>query len=187
MDKSKLPSVCSVSTDNWIKIYSLEDRSIFRSFNVSNFSLSSVDYLQLHQYNTLLFLSCWDNSVYTYDLNYNRCVYSMNDAHDDALSRIKLIQTGKSLIVLTSSWDSLIKVWKTGVDSIKLQFLNELSHDSSVVDFDLTETYLSSICDDGNLYLWKMNKKNLSICDSSCEGKNSFTKIIGPFFRLLEI
>ena len=43
----QLPSVCSVSNDNWLKIYSLEEKSLFRSHNVSDFSLSSVGCIQL--------------------------------------------------------------------------------------------------------------------------------------------
>ena len=46
-NKANLPLVCSVSNDNWIKIYSLHARSVFRSHNVANFSLSSVDCVQI--------------------------------------------------------------------------------------------------------------------------------------------
>lgn len=297
-----LPLVCSVSSDNWMKIYSLEDRSIFRSHNVCDFSLSSVDCVQVAssevvsplfsdseesaadqqggdeeddyehieidqldkqaaakkvtaskvtrnrfnstagqtQYSrTLLFLSCWDNSIYVYDMNYNRCIHSLNSSHDDAVTRIrtKLIKrrinpkrttrAGSSgaaprssnysvaFYLITASWDSLIKLWRlptsnvkyqatsnrrlsvgspattpTGhsmsnrlsgmsdyfrssshhashhvqhpslnllnSDSIRLQFSNELCHDSAIYDFQLSKSYLASLCKDGSLYLWKL-------------------------------
>ena len=46
-DQFDMPLVCSVSCDNWLKIYSLEEKSLFRSHNVSDFSLSSVDCIQI--------------------------------------------------------------------------------------------------------------------------------------------
>ncbi len=145
--KFDLPLVCSVSNDYWLKIYSLEDRSIFRSHNVSNFSLSSVDCVQIDSSNgdqlesvestdeniisgsqssshsedpfrrTLLFLSSWDNSMYIYDMNYNRCVHTVGNMHEDALSKVRLTNkkpfTRKpNSLIFTSSWDSLIKVWR---------------------------------------------------------------------------
>lgn len=45
--KPELPLLCSVSNDNWIKIYSLHEHSVFRSHNVANFNLSSVDCVQI--------------------------------------------------------------------------------------------------------------------------------------------
>ncbi|CAF0903476.1 unnamed protein product [Brachionus calyciflorus] len=182
--QDKLPLICSVSSDNWIKIFSLEDRSIFRSHNESNFSISSVDYLQTGSDSSssykslLLFLSCWDNSVYVYDMNYNRCVYSLEDAHDDAISRIRLVQTSSSNIyILTSSWDSLIKIWRLNenfTNSIKLQFVSELSHDSSIVTFDINDSYLASVCDDGSLHLYKIN----TIQDTSSKNDSDYlTKV----------
>jgi hypothetical protein len=225
-----LPLVCSVSTDNWIKIYSLEDRSIFRSHNVSNFNLSSVDCIQIltassstplvdefdidsyldeltlsdesktsqtQRYRsmsntsgdpmckTLLYLSCWDNSMYLYDMNYNRCVHALSNSHDDAISRVRLVNLGRStnkkdkfgdrglrkeasMMIITSSWDSLIKIWRSPLpnkatietNGAKFEFVNELCHDSSVLDFQISPSYLASMCDDGNLYLWKLSKKS---------------------------
>lgn len=206
MDKFQLPLICSVSNDNWIKIYSLEEKSLFRSHNVSDFSLSSVDCIQLSNQSTddgqdsedsntdpfcrtLLFLSCWDNGMYIYDMNYNRCVVSLENSHDDAVSRVRAlnihqesaasmsksnkcakIQYENYKIILTSSWDSLIKVWilplkqaksNNSNDSIRTKFLYELTFESSVVDFQASYSYLASICDDGNIYIWKLDPKNI--------------------------
>ena len=36
-----------MSNDNWIKIYSIHERSVFRSHNVANFNLSSLDCVQI--------------------------------------------------------------------------------------------------------------------------------------------
>lgn len=121
---------------------------------------------------TLLFLSCWDNSIYVYDMNYNRCIHHVADSHDDAISRLALIKipSSRSFLLITASWDSSIKIWLTSpisprslkrgttVDQqLKLQFLNELMHDSAVLDFCLTRSHLASICDDGDVLLWRLN------------------------------
>lgn len=210
----RLPLVCSVSNDNWLKIYSMEEKSLFRSYNVSNFSLSSVSYIQVSNNQksdeetspddcsdadqicrTLLFLSCWDNGMYVYDMNYNRCVFSLESSHDDAVSRVRVLgaqvdistkseiqlQAEKYKIILTSSWDSLIKIWILPLkqqqqnsqrnslqpdsmiytDSIKAKFLYELAFESSVVDFQVGNFFLASICDDGNLYIWNFDPKKI--------------------------
>ena len=128
---------------------------------------------------TLLFLSCWDNGMYIYDMNYNRCIFSLCNAHDDAVSRVRVIQLSSSgrlkhfKLVATSGWDSLIKIWLlplrsakmsghgNGNQTIKTKFLCELAHDASIVDFELSESYLASICDDGNLCLWSFDKQQI--------------------------
>ena len=168
-----------------------EEKSIHRSHNLNNFSLSSIDYVQLnenHQH-TLLLVSSWDNSIYIYDINYSRCIYTHSNAHDDAVSRICVFSREAasvnkkkssgieeySYFVLTSSWDSLIKIWRlnvtislskndesqitTHIDSIRMQFYSELSHDTSIVDFRLSSRllYLASLCDDASLHVWKFS------------------------------
>ena len=168
----KLPHVCSVSNDNWIKIFSLEDRSIFRSQNETNFSISSVDIIQIidqvASYSSfLLFFSCWNNSFYIYDMNYNRCIFSFENAHDDAISKIRLIQTSSSnFYLLTSSWDSTIKIWKLNenfMSNIKINYITEISHDSSILTFEINEYFLGIICFDGTLYIYKLNLDYQSI------------------------
>ena len=104
--------------------------------------------------------------MYVYDMNYNRCVFSVENAHDDAVSRVRVIdQSDRYKLVLTSSWDSVIKIWvlplsKSG-DSIRVKFLCELSFESSVVDFQVGKFYLASICEDGHLYIWKFDSKKI--------------------------
>ena len=235
--KINLPLICSVSNDNWIKIYSLEDRSLFRSHNASNFSLSSVDCVQIKSntqdqfdfangditsigdlninadsyddekrlkrslstdsyYKTLLFLSCWDNSMYIYDMNYNRCIHTLSNSHDDAISRVRIMNfkqdekstTKKSsslsayTLIVTSSWDSSIKIWRSpsltnkqsneNRDFIRTEYLSELGHDSAVIDFQLSRNYLASICEDGNLYLWTINTKSTDNLSSKSGSNN---------------
>ena len=190
-----IPFICSVSADNWLKIYSIEEKSIHRSHNLNNFSLSSIDYVQLnekHQH-TLLLVSSWDNSIYIYDINYSRCIYTHSNAHDDAVSRISVFSREASVnkkksgseeysyFVLTSSWDSLVKIWRlivtismsksdnesqitTHIDSIRMQFYSELCHDTSIVDFRLSSKllYLASLCDDASIQVWKFTDINSS-------------------------
>lgn len=168
----KLPFICSVSNDNWIKIFSLEDRSIFRSHNETNFSISSVDIIQIidqeASYSSfLLFFSCWNNSFYIYDMNYNRCIYSFENAHDDAISKIRLLQTSSSMFfLLTSSWDSTVKIWQLNenfMSNIKVNYITELSHDSSILTFEINENFLGIICFDGTLYIYKLNLDHQSL------------------------
>ena len=45
---------------------------------------------------TLLFLSCWDNAMYIYDMNYNRCIFNLPNAHDDAISRSRILNIEKN-------------------------------------------------------------------------------------------
>lgn len=153
---------------------------------------------------TLLFLSCWDNSIYVYDMNYNRCIHHVSDSHDDAISRLALIKipSSRSFLLISSSWDSSIKIWLTSAISprslkrgttvdqqLKLQFLNELSHDSAVLDFCLTRTHLASICDDGDVLLWQLNTATVDSAarDDSDDESNQFDfKLSGRFARLPE-
>ena len=116
--------------------------------------------------------------MYIYDMDYNRCIFSLGNAHDDAVSRVRVIQLSNSgrlkhfKLVATSGWDSLIKIWllplrsakmcgHNGPQSIKTKFLCELAHDASIVNFELSESYLASICDDGNLCLWSFDKTQI--------------------------
>ncbi len=133
---------------------------------------------------TLLFLSCWDNSIYMYDMNYNRCIHRMEEAHDDAISRLALIKIpqSRSFLLISASWDSSVKIWLTSPiaarsslrrsieQQFKLQFLSELSHDSAVVDFCLTRTYLATICDDGDVVLWRINSATSGAASASNSG-----------------
>jgi len=160
----QLPLVASVSNDNWLKIYSLDEKSLFRSHNVADFSLSSVDSALHTPDRTLLFLSCWDNGLYIYDMNYNRCVFSLPNAHEDAVSRVRVIDLdADTKVVLTSSWDSLIKAWLVPLrkETLKARFITELAFESSVVDFQVSKAHLAAICDDGNAHVWRLDVRKL--------------------------
>ena len=80
-------------------------------------------------------------------------------AHDDAVSRLRLQKRADFIWLITSSWDSLIKVWRLPrvlEDPLRgAEFITELYHDSAVIDFQVGNHFLASICEDGNLYLWK--------------------------------
>lgn len=171
--ENETPLICSVSSDNCLKIYSLEDRSLFRSHKVSDFSVSSIDFIQLVDENDpestriLLFLSCWDNSVYIYDMNFNRCIHTLSDLHDDAISRVSILReksNTSSSYLLTSSWDSMIKLWCMNNRTFKLKFLSEIYHDSACIDFSLSSSYLATICKDGSLHLLNIDIKGNISC-----------------------
>lgn len=172
LDNHSLPFICTVSSDNWLKIYSYEDRSIHRSHNINDFNLSSCDYIQIITSNgtrhTLLLLSCWDNSINIYDLNFSRCIYIQEDAHYDAVTRLRVFGDREkckdgSFYIFSSSWDSTIKIWhldfNVDQNSIKFKLKHELTHDSSILDFDLCDSYLTS-CSDGSLSVWMFSDSN---------------------------
>ena len=48
-------------------------------------------------------------------------------------------------------------------DSIKTKFLCELALESSIIDFQLSESLLATVCEDGNLYMWSFNAHKLII------------------------
>jgi factor associated with neutral sphingomyelinase activation len=169
----KMPVIATVSSDNCLKMYSLEDRSLFRSHKVSNFSISSIDFADFATAdqpgkNLLLFLSCWDNSVYVYSETYNRCIQKLDDLHEDAISRVRVLgKNSSSTFLLTASWDSLIKLWSMNNRTYRTKCLNEICHDSACLDFSISRSYLAIICKDGNLYMWKANSKLLEESDSA--------------------
>jgi hypothetical protein len=174
---TKLPFICSVSSDNCLKVYSLEDRSLFRSYKVSNFNVSSIDFVHMggsFESNLLLFLSCWDNSVYIYDINFNRCIHTLEDLHEDAISRVRILEkTDSHTYFLTASWDSLIKLWCMNNRTFKTKCLNEICHDSACSDLTTSRSHLAILCKDGNLYQWKTNTKLLENDFNSENGSES--------------
>jgi len=97
-------------------------------------------------------------------MNYNRCVFSLPNAHDDAVSRIRVIDHDPdNKLVLTSSWDSLLKAWivPLGKDTLKAHFITELAFESSVADFHVSQTHLAAITNDGNAHLWRLDARKL--------------------------
>lgn len=169
--ENEQPYICTVSSDNWLKIFSYEDKSIFRSHNINNMSLSCVACIQSSdsgKKHTIFATSCWDNNVYIYDLNYSRCIYELNGAHDDAVSCIRLYECEKqsAVFVFTSSWDSLVKLWRFSwnldTNSTRFHLVYELGHDASVLGIEVSQNYLASICDDGNMYVWTLDKDEMA-------------------------
>ncbi len=125
----------------------------------------------------LLFLSCWDNSVYIYDMNFNRCIQTLEDLHEDAISRVRVLaKTSARTYLLTASWDSLIKLWCMNNRTFKVKCLNEICHDSACLDLATSRSHLAIVCKDGNLYLWKTNAQLLTEAtgdDSSSANNNA--------------
>ena len=130
---------------------------------------------------SMLFVSSLDGLVRVYDMDYSRCVQTLANLHDDATSRVRfvpsLLEGGQNhrqqrRLMMTSSWDSTIKLWTTTTTSanhhappLRTKFVCEICHDSMVVDFELAgddaRMYLATICDDGSLYVWRMNAEAL--------------------------
>ena len=175
LDAHQQPLLCSVSSDNCLKIYSLEDRSLFRSYKVANFSVSSVVVIQPQQ---LFLLSCWDNSLYLYDLNFNRCMHTLADIHEDAISRsfvLKQVSKKKpnTRFLLTSSWDSLVKLWTLDLATFKAKCLHEISLcDSACVDMWVGERHVAVVCKDGSVHVWSLLFNNNNNKEDKEDDKN---------------
>eukprot|EP00039_Didymoeca_costata_P007268 m.97938 g.97938 ORF g.97938 m.97938 type:complete len:922 (-) comp13618_c1_seq2:66-2831(-) len=93
----------SVGQDGCLKIHDLQDQMQTHSATVGTMALSSV--IPLADGKTFI-VGSWDNNVYWYDIEFGRVVTTLN-AHDDAVSCVLRYED----FLVTSSWDSTIKIW----------------------------------------------------------------------------
>ncbi|KAJ8303155.1 hypothetical protein KUTeg_019551 [Tegillarca granosa] len=148
--------IFSVSQDSLLKMYSLEDQRQLRSINLSKMALSSC--LIMPDDKTII-VSSWDNSVYFYSIEFGRILDTLM-AHDDAVSHVNW----KNNVLMTSSWDSTVKVWNFTPPGhhhsfTAAEFVGQLDHDSGVscqfVDDNCT--ILVTGTKEGMVYIWDMN------------------------------
>ncbi|KAK6184595.1 hypothetical protein SNE40_007040 [Patella caerulea] len=150
------PNIFSVSQDNLLKMYSLEDRRQLRSVNMSSMALSSCIVMPD---NKTIVVGSWDNHVYFYSIEYGRVKETLS-AHDDAVSSL----AWKSNLLYTASWDSTIKIWEYIQDSSTNTFqtpeyMSQLDHDCGVTCFTLDDpvSFLVSGTIDGSLCIWDLS------------------------------
>lgn len=148
--------VFSVSQDSLLKMYSLEDQRQLRSVTMTSMALSSC--LVMPDNKTIL-CGSWDNNVYFYSVEFGRVLDSLH-GHDDAVSCI----CWKNDILLTSSWDSTVKVWQfTPPSSARsftpAEFMVQLDHDSGVTYMSLDDDceLLVTGTKDGQICIWEMH------------------------------
>lgn len=150
----------SASLDGLLKVYSVDEKRQLRSIGISNMALSSMTMMPDGK---TVIVGSWDNSVYTYNVEYGTTVLT-TFAHDDAVSDV----CWNKNLMLTSSWDSTVKVWTYLPDSGSrksntAKLVMSLDHDTKVncVQLSLDNSLLLSGTDDGQVYLWDVNTYTL--------------------------
>jgi len=150
----------SVSQDCLLKMYSLEENRQQRSINISNMALSS---MKLMPDGKTALIGSWDNNVYVYNLEYGKITATIC-AHDDAVSDI----CWNNKLLVTSSWDSTVKLWQYTPDvPVKRNLIDKLivclDHDTGVncISMNASNTLLLSGTDDGQVYLWDIETHTL--------------------------
>lgn len=123
--------ILSVSQDTQLKMYSVQKEEQIRSMNLSNMALSCC---QLVDDDKHILIGCWDNQIYTYSIEFSRVVDGTH-AHYDAVTCLRL----KKDTLISSSWDSTVKIWARDASNKKtpLSLLGEIDHDTEVLCCDL--------------------------------------------------
>jgi len=112
-----------------------------------------------------IIVGSWDDNIYLYSIDYGRILDTLN-GHDDAVSNLKLCGD----ILVTSSWDSSVKVWKITNNSInKTPIAEFLDHDTEVksVDIDRTATLIASGGTDGSIIIYDLKSTSSDTYSSS--------------------
>jgi len=148
--------VFTVSQDTQLKMYSIHDKQQVRGMNLSTMSLSCC--VCLPDGNTVL-VGSWDNNLYVYSVEFGRVVDTRR-IHDDAVTCL----CWKNDILLTSSWDSTVKIWNCRLEPSSrkpvISPMGELDHDTEVTsidmhtDMDKGVTQVVSGTKDGCIIIW---------------------------------
>ncbi|XP_065828267.1 protein FAN-like [Oscarella lobularis] len=148
--------IFSVSQDSCLKMSSAKDLQLNRSVSFSGLALSSC--VVMPDSKTLL-IGSWDNNIYIYSVEYGRVLDSLV-GHDDAVTSV----CWKNGLMLTSSWDSSVKVWdytpeSGGKKGPPPSQRAELEHETGVncLDFDPGSMQAVAGMADGSLILWSIN------------------------------
>ncbi|KAJ8681165.1 hypothetical protein QAD02_016952 [Eretmocerus hayati] len=153
-------NIVSVGRDGLLKMYSMSCKEIVRSVALSPVPLASCISYQTSSSSNVLVAGSWDNSLIFYDVEYGRIVDTL-PAHSDRVSGLAFSKTHQ--IIISSSWDCTIKIWKCPNSDKKIKLLDcfvaELDHDSQVTCIDVSrdETMLVSGTEEGEIYLWNLN------------------------------
>nr|CAG4710885.1 unnamed protein product [Naegleria fowleri] len=154
-DKSR---VYTSSDDSTCKIYSLESkRQLRRIADMGDMALSSCAILDETSEQKILVAGSWDNRIYVYSVEYGK-VLDMIQAHEDAISRICV----KNDTLISSSWDSTVKVWKCTSDSVtSTPMLTFQDHESPVhsLNVDASGNLIVSGSEDGLVIVFDLRQK----------------------------
>ncbi|KAL3859053.1 hypothetical protein ACJMK2_009289 [Sinanodonta woodiana] len=152
--------IFSVSRDSLLKMYSLEEQRQLRSVTMSCMALSSC---QVMPDSKTIIVGSWDNNVYFYSVEFGRILDTLH-AHDDAVSSIYW-QTNT---LLTSSWDSTVKIWEFSPPPSPNTFVSaentgQLDHDSGVTHMttDADCSFVITGTKDGQICVWDLANQYL--------------------------
>ncbi|EFC42183.1 BEACH domain-containing protein [Naegleria gruberi] len=155
-DKSR---IYTSSDDSTCKVYSIESkRQLRRIADMGDMALSSCAVIEdPNSEQKVLIAGSWDNRVYVYSVEYGK-VLDILEGHEDAVSKICI--SGDSLI--SSSWDSTVKVWKCSSDSVSTTPLATFQeHDSPVhsLNIDTSGNMIVSGSEDGVIIVIDVRQK----------------------------
>ncbi|XP_015607510.1 protein FAN [Cephus cinctus] len=164
--------IVSVGQDGMLKLYSMKSGKLTRSVALSTLPLSScvAHKSSAATPNTFTVSSnfvvagCWDNTLIFYDVEFGRVIDTLQ-GHEDAVSC--LTWSPSRGVLVSGSWDCTAKVWRSPSSTKKIKpaecLLAQLDHDSKVVCLDISsnDSLLVSGTEDGEIFLWNMDKYNL--------------------------
>jgi factor associated with neutral sphingomyelinase activation len=157
----------TVSQDSTLKVYSLKDKKVRRSANISKLALSSIAAVkQSFDDKRPCFVGSWDNNIYLYSMSFGN-VSNTFRAHDDAVSALQLCEESNMLV--SGSWDSTVKVWDVvpGSDFRKLPSTSFSDHDCAVKCIGVSTAsndrgnVVAAGSENGSIVLWDVRQKGV--------------------------
>jgi len=151
-------TVYTVSEDNTLKIFSLEDQMQIHQASIGDMALSAV--IPLEDGETFIVAS-WDNNVYWYNTAYGRVENTLS-AHEDAVSQLIRHED----VLITSSWDSTVKVWnyndaasgsKRFAEDCLIAELDELDGEVHCLSLHAGRGLIAAAGSEGRIVIWTLS------------------------------
>ncbi|XP_055630908.1 protein FAN-like isoform X2 [Toxorhynchites rutilus septentrionalis] len=143
-------SIITTSKDGTFKCYSLSERRQIRSVQISDMPLSAIRLIDEKS----VILSCWDNSLIIYNLDYGKITQAI-PAHDDAVSCLSRVK--ESGLLVSGSWDCSVKIWNDFQINAVIGYL-PLEDKIASLDTFQSEANLSIVVgtESGEVFLWTL-------------------------------
>lgn len=158
----------TVGQDSCLKLHALADDRQLHSVQIGDLALSSC--IPVGDAKSVV-VGSWDDSIYIYSLEFGRVVDSW-PGHDDAVSNVCLFED----YLLTSSWDSSIKVWRfgragRGRGGDLVHELNEHDGEVSALVVHAESRRFASGGKDGKIVIWSLDTfSRLFVFDAHRDG-----------------
>lgn len=100
-----------------------------------------------------------DRKLYTYNIESNKIINTLQKAHTDAITNIKMDSNNEQ--VYTSSYDNNLKVWAINNYSNFIHMETFYGHTGNINDIDILGTNRVVSCgNDANIHLWKIDTQS---------------------------